>query len=104
MNELSRIGRILFAVAMAAFGMQYLSHIFLGGPVPGPPWGPGHHLWVYLTVAVLIGASTCIVTGKKVACAGTVLAIMLVVRGLLVYAPRLAANLHDPGPWTSGFE
>ncbi len=104
MSELSRIGRILFAGAMTAFGMQYLFHTFLGGPAPGPPWGPGRPLWVYLMVVVLIGASTCIVTGKKVACAGTMLAIMLVVRGLLVYAPRLAANIHDPGPWTSGFE
>ncbi len=104
MSELSRIGRILFAGAMSAFGLQYLLHAFLGGPVPGPPWSPGRPLWVYLTAAVLIGASGCIVIGKKVACAGTTLAIMLVLRGLLVYGPRLATNLHDPGPWTSGFE
>ncbi len=32
------------------------------------------------------------------------LAILLFVRVLLAYVPRLAANIHDPGPWTSGSE
>ena len=29
---------------------------------------------------------------------------LLFVRVLLAYVPRLAANIHDPGPWTSGSE
>jgi len=104
MTELSRIGRFLFAGAMAAFGIQYLLHAFVAGPVPGPPWSPGRPLWAYLAVAVLMVAAVCIATGKKVGWAATALAIMLVVRGVVVYAPRLATNIHDPGPWTSGFE
>jgi hypothetical protein len=32
------------------------------------------------------------------------LAILLLVRVLLAYVPRLVANIHDPGPWTSGSE
>ena len=41
---------------------------------------------------------------KKVGLAATMLAIMLMLRAMLVYAPRLLENVHDPGPWTSGFE
>ncbi len=36
--------------------------------------------------------------------AALLLAILLLLRGLFVFAPRLVANVHDPGPWTSGFE
>jgi uncharacterized membrane protein YphA (DoxX/SURF4 family) len=104
MEQLPRIGRFLFAAAIAGFGFQFLVHTFLAGPVPGPPWSPGRPLWAYSTAILLIVAAVCIATGKKVRLAATLLAIMLVFRALLVYAPRLLANVRDPGPWTSGFE
>jgi hypothetical protein len=104
MEKLGKLGRFLFAVAMALFGIQYLVYAFVAGPEPGPPWVSGHHLWAYITAFVLIAAALSVVTGKKVRCAGILLAILLLLRALLVYAPRLAANFHDPGPWTTGFE
>src|ERR1700680_2809480 len=104
MEKLSRLGRFLFATAMAGFAIQYLIYAFMAGPVPGPPWVRGGPFWAYCTTVVLIVAAASIATGKKVGCAGMMLAIMLLLRGLLIYAPRLAANVHDPGPWTSGFE
>jgi hypothetical protein len=33
-----------------------------------------------------------------------VLAVTILMRTLLFYAPKLAANSHDPVPWTSGLE
>jgi len=104
MTELTRIGRLLFAGAMAGFGIQYLVHAFVAGPVPGPPWSPGRPLWAYSTAVLLIAAAFCIATGKKMRLAALLLAILLLLRGLFVFAPRLVANVHDPGPWTSGFE
>jgi hypothetical protein len=29
---------------------------------------------------------------------------MLFLFFLVLYIPRIAGHLHDPGPWTSGFE
>ena len=74
------------------------------GPEPGPPWTPGRPFWAYCTAVLLVVGAVSIATGKRARWAATLLAIMLLLRGLLVYAPRLVANPHDPGPWTSGFE
>jgi uncharacterized membrane protein len=42
--------------------------------------------------------------GKKRHWAALPLAILLLLRALVVFVPRLMANVHDPGPWTSGSE
>ncbi len=105
MEKLTRFGRLLFAIAMAAFGFQYLGHALLAGPVPGPPWSPGRPLWAYaIAMVLIIVAAVCIASAKKMLLAAALLAILLLLRALLVFAPRLIAHVHDPGPWTSGFE
>jgi uncharacterized membrane protein YphA (DoxX/SURF4 family) len=104
MKNLSRVGRFLFGVAMAAFGIQYLVHAFMAGPALGPPFSPVGPLWGYFTAVVLILAAVSIVAGKQTRCLAIVLAVTLLLRALLFYAPKLAANAHDPDPWTSGFE
>ena len=104
MEKLSQLGRVLFAVAMAGFGIQFLVHGFLAGPAPGPPWSPGRPFWAYITTAVLLAASVCIAMGKKRHWAALPLALLLLLRALVVFVPRLLANIHDPGPWTSGSE
>ncbi len=105
MAKLARLGRLLFAIAMAAFGFQYLGHALLATPVPGPPWSPGRPLWAYAAAMVLIiVAAAYIAIAKKMRLAAALLAIVLLLRALVVFVPRLVAHVHDPGPWTSGFE
>ncbi len=104
MTELTKLGRWLYAVAMAGFGIQFLFHAFWAGPVPGPPWIPGRPIWAYSTTVVLLVVAVCIATGRKIRLAATLLAVLLLLHAVLVFAPRLVANIHDPGPWTSGFE
>ena len=105
MKRLTRLGRAFFATAMAAFGLQYLIHALLAGvPTLGPPWSPAHLFWGYLTAITLVGAAAGIATGILARCSAISLAILLLVRVLLAYVPRLVANIHDPGPWTSGSE
>lgn len=104
MENLKRVGRILFAVAIAGFGTQLFLHASGAGPKPGPPWSTGRPLWAYATALLLIVAAACIVTGKQLRCAGIAVAILTFLRALLLYGPKLAANIHNPGPWTSGFE
>ena len=105
MKKLTNLGRTFFATAMAAFGLQYLIHALAASvPAPGPPWAPTPLFWGYVTAIILVAAATGIATGILARCAAISLAILLCVRVLLAYVPRLAANIHDPGPWTSGSE
>jgi hypothetical protein len=90
---------------MAGFGIQYLVHtLFSAGPGSGPPWAPAHPFWAFFTAIVSIAAAVCIAANIQVRCAAIVLAVTILARALLFYVPKLAANPHDPGPWTSGFE
>jgi uncharacterized membrane protein YozB (DUF420 family) len=51
---------------------------------------------------VLVAAGVAIVVGKKMA--ATLLATVLFLFFLVYYVPRIVGQLHNPGPWTSGFE
>lgn len=105
MGKLNKLGRTFFAASMAAFGIQYLIYaLFKAGPGLGPPWTPVHPFWGYITAIVSLIAAISIATNIKVRCAAIVLAITILLRVLLAYVPKLAANPHDPGPWTSGSE
>ena len=46
MNNLINVGRILFALPFAVFGLM---HFMAGGDMAGmvPSWGPGGGFWVY---------------------------------------------------------
>jgi hypothetical protein len=55
---LRHLGRILFAIGIAAFGTQYLLHgHYLGGLPPVPPWAPGGTIGAYLIGIFLIVAA-----------------------------------------------
>ncbi|MBZ5651595.1 MAG: DoxX family membrane protein [Acidobacteriia bacterium] len=104
-KKLTNLGRAFFAIAMAAFGIQYFIHALAASvPALGPPWTPTPPFWGYVTAIILVAAAAGIATGTLTRCAAISLGIMLLVRVLLAYVPRLAANIHDPGPWTSGSE
>jgi hypothetical protein len=58
---LSHLGRILFAIGVAAFGAQYLLYgHYLGGLPPVPPWAPGGAIGAYLVGVFLILAAVAI--------------------------------------------
>ena len=101
--NLTQPGRYLFALALLAFGIQHFIYAGYGMGL-GPPWVPGHTLRACLMGIVLLLASLALFTSKKAYCASLVLTIVLFVYFLFAYAPRLFANIHDPGPWTSGAE
>jgi len=104
METLTKGGRFFFAASIAGFGMQYLTSAALAAPAPGPPWTPGSRLWAYVTGAFLIAVAVSIATKKSARVAAFLLGSMFFLRVLLIHGPRLAVNLHDPGPWTTTFE
>ncbi len=98
-----KLGRYFFALAFVAFGIQYFIYARFAAGL-GPPWFPGRPLWAYLTGVVFVAAGAAIVLRKKARLAATLLGTILFLFFLLLHIPRIVAQLHNPGPWTSGFE
>ncbi len=98
-----KLGPYFFALAMVALGAQHFINQQLTIRV-GPPWFPGRPLWAYLTGAALIVTGVAIFLRKKARLAATILGAILFLFFLFLHIPRILVNLHDPGPWTSGFE
>jgi len=98
-----RLGRYFFALAIVAFGIQHFVNEKLTFRV-GPPWFPGRPIWAYLTGTTLVVTGVAIFFGQKAGLAATLLGTILFLFFLFLHIPRILVNLHDPGPWTSGFE
>jgi uncharacterized membrane protein len=103
MNKLAPFGRYLFALALAAFGIQHFIYAKFAAGL-GPPWIPGSPLRACFMGAALLVASIRIATNAKTRVTAMLLGLLLFLYFLLLYTPRLAANVHDPAPWTSGAE
>ena len=98
-----KLGKYLFALAFVAFGVQHFVYARFGSGL-GPPWYLGRPVWAYLTGVILVAAGAAIVAGQKARVGATLLATLLFLFFLLLYVPRIVKQLHNPGPWTSGFE
>src|SRR5450432_1404566 len=103
MKNLLTLGRFLFAIAIVAFGVEHLIYAITGAGI-GPPWTPLNRLLAYLLGILLIAAGVGLMTGIQARCAGIAIAIVVVARVILGELPKLAANVRNPGPWTSAFE
>ena len=99
----SKLGQYFFSLAMLAFGVQHFINEKLTIRV-GPPWFPGRPIWAYLTGTALIVAGAGMIIGKHARLAATLLGAILFLFFLFLHIPRILVNMHDPGPWTSGFE
>lgn len=105
MDILLKLGRVFFGIALTAFGIEYLLYAHLANPhVIGPPFFAGHVFWAWVVGVMLFAAGVSIAANRNTRLMATLAGIVLIVQILLIHAPRLAANLHDPGPWTSAFE
>jgi uncharacterized membrane protein YphA (DoxX/SURF4 family) len=105
MNGLLTAGRIIFAIAMVFFGVEFFLFLSsMNGPLPGPPWSRGGMVldWLACVGFVLAGAS--IATGKMARLVALLLGVVLLLYGLVRYVPALVTRIHDPGPWTVLFE
>jgi uncharacterized membrane protein len=105
MDRLLGLGRFLFAIAMAGFGVQYLVYgRYLGGLPPVPPWAPGGAWGAYLTGAVLIAAGVSILANWKARFSATVLGLLFLLCVLLLHTERLSAVIHNGNDRTRALE
>jgi uncharacterized membrane protein len=98
-----KLGRYFFALAFMAFGIQHFVYARFAAGL-GPPWIPGRPLLASLFGVIFVCAGAAIFIGKKARIATTLLGTITFLFFLLLYCPRIASQLHNPGPWTSGFE
>jgi uncharacterized membrane protein YphA (DoxX/SURF4 family) len=98
-----KLGRYFFALAFVAFGIQHFVYAGYAAGL-GPPWLLGRPVWACLAGVILVATGAAIVLRMKIPVAATLLATILFLFFLLFYVPRIIGQLHNPGPWTSGFE
>jgi uncharacterized membrane protein len=97
------LGRYFFALAFVAFGIQHFVYARYSAGL-GPPWYLGRPIWAMIFGVTLVALGGAILSGQKTRMAANLLATVLLVFFLLLYVPRIAGQLHNPGPWTSANE
>ena len=88
MNKLTTIGRILYAVPFAIFGMM---HFMMGSAMAGmvPSFVPGGVFWVYLTGLALLAATVSIITKKQIVLTTLLLGALMFIFVLTIHLPAL---------------
>jgi uncharacterized membrane protein YphA (DoxX/SURF4 family) len=102
---LFKTGRVFFGLAIVAFGIQSLFYAHSANPhLIGPPFFPGRLLWAWIAGAIFCAGGVSIAANTNVRLMAALVGVVMAARIVFIHAPMLATNLHDPGPWTSGFE
>ena len=83
-STLISVGRIVYAIVMAIFG---LFHFMNGANMAAMVPIPGGIFWIYLTGAALILAAVAIIINKKASLATLLLGIMLAIFALSLWLP-----------------
>ena len=106
MNALLETGRIFYAIAIVAFGLQHLVYAsFVTRVVPKlPAWVPAQPVLAYIVGVTLIGAGMAIALQRRMREAAILLAVLLALSFGALYLPSLAANPYQGGFITSAFK
>ncbi len=88
MNNLKNIGRIIFVVPFAMFGMM---HLIMASNFTGmvPSWVPGGVFWVYVTGMALMAAAISIISKKQIYLASVLLAVLMGVFVMTIHLPAI---------------
>jgi len=86
MGATPTVGRYLYAIPMAIFG---IFHFMNGSAMAGMVPVPGGVFWVYLTGLALLAAGVSIMTGKMAGLATTLLGVMLLIFALTIHLPAV---------------
>jgi len=98
-------GRLVFAIAIAAFGAENIVCAHAKGTfLHVIPWIPSRAWLAYLTGVALIAAAVCIATHFRERLAAVLLGFLFLVCDLLLQLPQVLAVPFDVGIRTTAFE
>lgn len=105
MNKLAMPGRMLFAIPILVFGIQYFVYgRFQGGLPPVPPWAPGGAVLAYLTGAILVAAGISLATNIQARFSATLLGIFFFLCFVALHTMRLSSVIHNGNDRTRAVE
>jgi hypothetical protein len=105
MDEILKQGRLVFSVALVAFGIENVVWARFGeAMVPVIPWVPGSPFLAYLTGIALVAAGLSIATNIKARLAAILSGILFLLCVLILQIARVAALPLDVGVRTCAFE
>ena len=103
MNYVLIASRILYALAIAIFGIQHFAYAhFVARMVPG--YIPWHLFWTYFVGIALIVAAVSIIINKLARLACIMLGAMIFLLVLLIQLPQVVGNIHDGGRLDSALD
>ncbi len=97
MDSLPKVGRFMFAVPMAMFGIMHFMNAGMMAEMMVPSYIPGALIVVYLTGVALIAAAVAISIDKHGVLASRLLALFLVLTALMVWLPAAMADMSQAG-------
>jgi uncharacterized membrane protein len=104
-KHLATLGRILFAIPMIVFGIQYIAlGKFAGGLPPVPPWAPGGAIGAYLVGIALIAAGLSIAIEKYARLSALFIGVFFLLCVLFLQLLHLQAVLHSGNDRTRALE
>jgi putative oxidoreductase len=92
MNAFLSLGRWLFALPFALFGLLHFMNADTMAEFVVPAYMPAKAVWVYLTGIGLIAAAVSMILGRFDKLAATLLAIFLIMMGLMVDLPNVLSD------------
>jgi uncharacterized membrane protein YphA (DoxX/SURF4 family) len=105
MDNILKQGRLLFAIAIVAFGVENIVWARFGeAMVPVMPWVPGNPFLAYLTGVALFAAGLSIAANLRARLAAILLGMLFLVCVLFLQISRVAPHPLDVGIRTGAFE
>lgn len=93
-----RIARVLYGLAMLAFGFSHFAYFNLTAPIV-PGWLPWHSFWAYFTGVAYLAAGVGMLSGVYARLAATFSAVQIGGFTLLVWPTLALAGTISPSQW-----
>ena len=99
-GTLVALGRFLFAISLAVFGIQHFLYArFIATLIQS--WMPAHLFWAYFVGVAFVASALAIAARKYGRLAAALLGLMFFLWVISLHLPRVAAAPHNGNEWTS---